>query len=125
MGSQDDLAIFILINGLKNSQIVLKESKEYLLGLVRTSNLHEHKFFSKILYVLSDYAEWNGGDAVARDFGIPVAHLKRILPKNLKSRKKTKKDTPIQEDTLCMNKYSASIRGPKKWKYFANRNFSY
>jgi hypothetical protein len=81
MSSQDDLAIFILINGLKNSQIVLKETKEALLGIIKSANLHEHDFFEKLLHVLADYGEWMGMDAIARDFALPTAELKRILPK--------------------------------------------
>jgi hypothetical protein len=85
MGSQDDMAIFILINGLTRSSIVLKESKESLLNIIRAANLHEHLFFEKMLIVMADYADWMGMDAVARDFGLSVSDLKLLVPK--KSRK--------------------------------------
>ena len=70
---------------------MLKETKEYLLSVVRTSSLHNHTFFSKMLYILSDYSEWNGEDAVSRDFGIPVSDLKKVLPRKTKQERLKKK----------------------------------
>ena len=77
---------------------MLKETKEYLLSVVRTAALHKHPFFSKMIYILSDYCEWNGEDAVSRDFGIPVSALKTVLPKQTKkeNHKKKKKEPEIQ-----------------------------
>ena len=63
---------------------MLKETKEYLLSVVRTASLHKHAFFSKMLYILADYWEWNGEDAVSRDFGISTGDLKKVLPRKTK-----------------------------------------
>ena len=44
-----------------------------------------------MLYILSDYSEWNGEDAVSRDFGIPVSDLKKVLPRKTKQERLKKK----------------------------------
>ena len=61
-----------------------------------------------MLGILSDYIQWNGVDAVSRDFGIDEMDLKKILPKKEQKKfaKMQRKKPAETEESYCVNRYS-------------------